>query len=217
MKIIKNTKYSSGFTLAEVLITMSIIGVVSVLLITVVQNIQQAEFINKWKKVYSTINQTYASILLDNGGTIKGVSYTQPAYKNLFRDKLSVVKDCDLNSGGVCWHANDAGGTYTAQYLNKTFVTNSFWSFANSFPAIVLADGTMIYFVHYDDNCNWAGQGMCTLIHIDINGFAKPNQYGKDLYTISVTATGISPGYGVTDNCVPGGVGYNCGRTYLSK
>ncbi len=58
----------NGFTLAEVLITLGIIGVVAALTIpTLVQNYQEKVTVNKVKKMYSTLSNAYELIKIDNG------------------------------------------------------------------------------------------------------------------------------------------------------
>ena len=58
--MIKKTCKNQGFTLAEVLITLGIIGVVAAVTMPVLNSkIQQHILINKWKKAYSDINKAY--------------------------------------------------------------------------------------------------------------------------------------------------------------
>ena len=53
-----------AFTLAEVLITLGIIGVVSVLVLSsVIPSIQDKQNIAKWKKEYSVINNAFNAVL----------------------------------------------------------------------------------------------------------------------------------------------------------
>ena len=61
-------KRKSAFTLAEVLITLGIIGVVAVLTLpTLIANYKKQVIISKLNKVYSTISQAYISAKSDNG------------------------------------------------------------------------------------------------------------------------------------------------------
>ena len=57
-----------AFTLAEVLITLGIIGVVSAITLpTVVQNYQKQATVAKLKKAYTTINQAILLSIAENG------------------------------------------------------------------------------------------------------------------------------------------------------
>ena len=57
-----------GFTLAEVLITLGIIGVVAAMTLpALVGNYKKAQTISQLKKVYSTLSQSLLSSVYDNG------------------------------------------------------------------------------------------------------------------------------------------------------
>src|SRR5574344_1376129 len=58
----------SGFTLAEVLIVLAIIGVVaSMTLPTLINKVQKQEYVTALKKEYSMLNDGFAQILADEG------------------------------------------------------------------------------------------------------------------------------------------------------
>ena len=60
-----------AFTLAEVLITLGIIGVIAAITIpNLINNIQERQLKEAWKKEYSVLNQLYQKIANDNGGSI---------------------------------------------------------------------------------------------------------------------------------------------------
>lgn len=68
MKMIKS--FLSAFTLAEVLITLGIIGVVAALTIpTLVSNYKKNVIITRMQKFYSTMNQALRESVIDNGTT----------------------------------------------------------------------------------------------------------------------------------------------------
>lgn len=78
-----------GFTLAEVLITIGIIGVVSALTIpSLVQKYNDRVTINKLKKIYSIYCQAYQRAITDNGGYYKEWS-EMPIY--VFQNYLNVA------------------------------------------------------------------------------------------------------------------------------
>ena len=59
-----------AFTLAEVLITLGIIGVVAAMTMpSLIQNYQEKATVTKLKKCYSLVSQAYVSILNDEGGS----------------------------------------------------------------------------------------------------------------------------------------------------
>ncbi len=62
----KDLKEKFGFTLAEVLITLGIIGIVSAMTIpTLVKNYQTKVRDNQFKKVYATLNQAVLLVFFD--------------------------------------------------------------------------------------------------------------------------------------------------------
>ena len=61
----------AAFTLAEVLITLGIIGVVAAMTMpSLIQNYQEKATVTKLKKCYSLVSQAYVSILNDEGEVI---------------------------------------------------------------------------------------------------------------------------------------------------
>ena len=64
----KINKNKNGFTLAEVLITLGIIGVIAALVIPgLIENTEKRQTVEKLKKVYSTISQA-ASLAQESNG-----------------------------------------------------------------------------------------------------------------------------------------------------
>ena len=52
------TKFNNGFTLAEVLVTLGIIGVVSAMTVpTLMQNYQRQSYVTQLHKVYNEVSQ----------------------------------------------------------------------------------------------------------------------------------------------------------------
>ena len=84
------TLKNNGFTLAEVLITLGIIGVVSALTIpSLVQKYNDRVTINKLKKIYSIYCQAYQRAITDNAGYYKEWS-EMPIY--VFQNYLNVTE-----------------------------------------------------------------------------------------------------------------------------
>ena len=64
----KDKRFKSAFTLAEVLITLVIIGVIAALTVpTLIQNTQKQEYVTALKKAYSTLSQATQQIIAENG------------------------------------------------------------------------------------------------------------------------------------------------------
>ena len=92
----------NGFTLAEVLITLVIIGVIAAMTIpTLMNNTNKQEYVSKLKKAYSTMAQATNKIIADEGNPradIGGWATSPEAVYNLYRKYLNKAKDCGLTS-----------------------------------------------------------------------------------------------------------------------
>lgn len=97
-------KNYSGFTLAEVLITLGIIGVVAALTMpSVINNYKEKETIAKLKKTYSVLSQAYITASNKYGSpdewTWSPQKYPVPqTLAGYLIENLKVVKVCDNGS-----------------------------------------------------------------------------------------------------------------------
>jgi prepilin-type N-terminal cleavage/methylation domain-containing protein len=214
----KFVKKLTGFTLAEVLITLLIIGVISSLLIpAIIQDTQEAEFKVAWKKAYANIDQTIRMIMLDNGNSLLGVFTANNNSINIaFSNYLNISKNCNISfqGNGNCWHSN-----FTWKYLNGSSVS----SFYDSKTGMILNNGILLGFwtENTAQNCDVGTIQSCGKIMLDVNGFKQPNTFGKDIFAIHITKHGIKP-YGVKDDgydttCISTNTGLGCSAKYLSQ
>jgi len=204
-----------AFTLAEVLITLLIIGIVSSLVIpNLIADTQQAELITAWKKAYGVISQAQLNMIRDYGsvsGTFSNIdSSTLYGPNNLMNEwlpYLMVTKKC--NSQRVI---PDGCHIVNFKALDGSPIT-SYNTYGGA--GIVLNDGTFINFYHgsvCDDRlCN------DSYLFIDVNGTKGPNTFGKDVFVMrySPSKDRFIPGIGTKDPCA--GTGFNCGVYYLSQ
>jgi len=205
-----------GFTLAEILITLTVIGVVAALTIpTLLQNTNQAELKAAWKKTYGDISQATLSIMNDNGGTVAYAFSDHNSFKNKYLEKLSYIKTCYDDTRGNCF----AGGTDSIHFLNGSVYPDS-WM--NSTPSAILSNGTSInfYFASSDCTSTWHGIQNCGAINVDVNGLKKPNTVGKDIFALHVRKDGIVPFGSLDDVFTPLGCstsyeGWGCSADYL--
>ncbi|MBR6163629.1 type II secretion system protein [bacterium] len=181
---INHKNYLKGFTLAEVLITLVIIGVIAAITVpAIINNTNKQEYVSRLKKTYSTLSQATNSIIAEEGipRADKG-GWATDIYKvyDLYKPKLLNSKDCPNGSG--CWNTgsiyNLSGEPYN-DYDNSTL------------PKLVLSDGTLIFFRETDNTC---GEYGCVWLWVDVNGVKKPNTWGKDMYQFLVTEkNGLHP------------------------
>lgn len=218
-----------AFTLAEVLITLGIIGVVAGMTIPVLMNnIQDAQLKEALKKDISVISQATQKMSSDNGGTLKGLfvndgtanGYNVSPYSNY----LSFVKLCSNNvDTNGCWHADGKWYNYSGNAPTLTGVAGFYWDNG----ALILKDGTLMLiggggsatcqggWVAYENSGthNWANGNPldCNVVWVDVNGFKPPNKTGKDIFALSIREPGIVyPGVYTENN-----VGLGCAGKVL--
>lgn len=165
----KNNQFI-GFTLAEVLITLGIIGVVAAITIPVLMNnVQEQQFKEAYKKAYSAASQAWIMANNDNklvvcnlpdyssGGTCNNDNF------KAMKSEMKLAKDCSNNNTNECWNRTQG------ELLWGTNPTQGALSF-------VTADGVQ-----------WAKAWETPdhMVLIDTNGNKPPNQYGKDRMIIS--------------------------------
>lgn len=144
-----------GFTLAEVLITLGIIGVVAAMTIpTLMNQTGQAEFKTGFKKAISVLNQAVTmSVALDNSdfSALSSGNGTTSIY-SMFTSKMNVI--------------------------NSTTGTDATLGFGTNNYTLYLNDGMVISFPTASAACASAvptAGNNCTMI-VDVNGNKKPNK-----------------------------------------
>lgn len=201
-----------AFTLAEVLITLGIIGVVAAITMPVlIENHKKKEVIVKLQKALSTLNQAYRLSYAENGD-IDYEEIQQIGVKQYF-DKywvpyINISEIC--TSYEMCGYNSIQPFTFlkgTPGYLTLV-VTNSRLTFYTG-------DG-FLYIIMVASN-NGDVTSADNRIFVDINGSKRPNQFGKDLFTfVKVPEKGIMPyGYDKTlteinNDCSKGKDGNYC-------
>lgn len=213
----------NGFSLAEVLITLSIIGVVAAMTIpTLMNNSQMSQYKTALKKNYSVFSGVYNQIVADNSSFKNGISactggtdIKTTCLKNVLKQYLKVIKDCEYGATYDECFPNVAN----AYDLDGDLVTEGNY-YANN-AGVVLADGTMVM-IRMDAGLCSNTQGVftdkCGWMSIDVNGLKKPNKRGKDIYGFVFYSDRLRPmgadGDGF-DECT--GQGLGCAANYLAE
>lgn len=195
-KVPTKFKRYTAFTLAEVLITLGIIGVVASLTIpTLIQKQQEIATASILKKAYSNLSQAYTMAVQVNGTpdnwNLIGGDDPQGALNmlSILSPYLKITKNCGTASGCL------APGTYNGLNGNPEYDFDG----QSSRAKIILADGSMVSINIEDKNCvtnrgnSLALQSICALLAIDANGFKRPNQDGVDFFQFYITKYGIIP------------------------
>lgn len=189
-------KKSKGFTLAEVLITLGIIGVVAAMTIpTLMANQQKYAYVQALKKFVTVFNQALSQYASDNGcvGDLAGTGLysstsTPDSILSALKPYLVVNEYCGQAAG--CF----ASGT---KNLDGSTNNNDF-NTSTSFAKLRLADGTDVAIGAAPGgypNCTYnLGSGVtsnfCGNVYVDVNGDKGPNQAGRDWFAFVVTGSG---------------------------
>lgn len=174
-----------GFTLAEVLITLGVIGVVAAITMpTLIAKYQEHVTVNKVKKFYTMMSQAVLLSINDNGYPPE---WNSDKFYDYIRPYLKIVKDCKNING--CLGYDDGmyklDNTLQAKYDN----------YGKNMYKYILSDGSYIWMRKSDPYCranDFATTGdVCGLIWFDINGNKKPNTFGRDIFLLYVSPTGV--------------------------
>lgn len=181
-------KKREAFTLAEVLITLGIIGVVAALTIpTLVNNYRKKQFETGLKKEYSVLLQALDMYKQDNETPLKKEDTDQSGgeFKNKIQPYLKILVDCGNNqasSKAKCVPNGDY--TQDKKYTYKTYSGNTARETLFDDGQIILNDGSHLLFEN-------PGYRSYVYVSIDVNGYNKlPNKWGEDLFTFQLMNDG---------------------------
>lgn len=183
-------KYKIGFTLAEVLITLGIIGVVAALTLpAAINNTQNRQLEAGLKKAYSTINQALLLYENENGQPITPAA-TRHSVKPALMKYIKTVKDCGTGSTGEVDKSCVPNNAYVSNpdYEKEIYKTyngnNSIGLAAFDDGQFVINDGMLVLIEN-------SGTIQHVYISVDVNGYNKrPNRLGHDLFMFQINNDG---------------------------
>ncbi len=233
-------KIFKGFTLAEVLITLGIIGVVAALTIpSLIRNIQDRHFKAVWKKTFASVANAYRLGMNDEDLLVPHLDFDYGAYNQGYQDVevyykiFTNLKTLDYCVTGVNLNENCSNSwifTSRTGYKNncqcKSINSDKDYGCAynNTLGFAVLPDGVHL-FAHA---AFWSHPD----IMVDVNGPSGPNVVGRDIFIILIrndkVIAGGAPGYELKgcDKSVSSNSGFvdaesysgsGCGYKYLME
>lgn len=176
-----------GFTLAEVLITLGIIGVVAAMTLpALISEQQKKQFLNQAKVIYNILNNALEASKPEYGTDVNNWEVlnegTNLARSMYFSEKyliphLKVTEYCkDKTTSRVCSHkVSAAGGNAAGDFTNFSPSTDVGTTFALSNSAIISVQSGRLGEVNNR-----------VRIGYDVNGLQKPNLIGKDVFFIEL-------------------------------
>jgi len=188
--VISDRQHHFGFTLAEVLVTLGIIGVVSALTIpTLVKNHQRQTYTVQLQKVFNELSQAAEQVKVDsNSPNLRESRLRRNGSAFLLNNYFKTTQRCNAASLGDCF-SND--------YIN---MNGSNVTIGNFIPAgsscATIASGASIC-VGTMSAAGWIN------VAADINGKQGPNVVGRDLFTLAITNDGnvVAPGNASVGTC----------------
>ena len=186
LKALLSNKKKFAFTLAEVLITLGIIGVVAAMTIpTLMTNIKAKKLRTQFLKSYSIVQQAFK--LMENDDVSSDpTTYGYGQYYKTFLNYVKGGMDCGntdqtpsspMNSSVPCYQMYNGAKHYKSLDKKATFR----YQFLDD-GQIALLDGTLLMFENYGHTAN-----DILAVSVDINGYGnKPNVAGYDLFTFKL-------------------------------
>lgn len=172
-----------GFTLAEVLITLGIIGVVAAMTMpTLINNTKHKELESALKKAYSTAQQALL-LMSEDEGEVNPKYYGVRKFSDAYSKYFNKVLNCGYSS------TLPKPCTSTSNYKNYNNTSNVNGAYLDD-GQFVLADG-MTFFIQNENGDHNMDRSNSLCITIDINGANKrPNKWGHDLFTFQLMNNG---------------------------
>lgn len=190
-----------AFTLAEVLITLGIIGVVAAMTMpNLIANYQKKQTAAQLKKAYSTFAQALVLSQYENGDssewklTDSSSSYDENLeyFNNYWKPYLKVIK--------VCKTMKECGYDINnyATLADKSHF--SVYGQPNNMPGFIYGDGTYAYIRPFSYQPIYVPN--LQLLSIDINGAKRPNVIGRDVFQFQIDMSkGVITGYYSKNSC----------------
>ena len=179
---IKINMKNKAFTLAEVLVTLMIIGVIASITIPTLKKVSDEKaYVAGALKAYSELSSATKSLKRTEGPISMWTSYSSASAANDVMAKYKKI----MPSVGV------PSSSYKIQTLNNEDSSLGSGTFSNSNTTITAADGA-IYNLAFINNCTAAGAASkaCFRMVVDVNGTKDPNMIGVDVYAFDVMKNG---------------------------
>jgi len=234
-----------GFSLAEVLLGLTIVGVIAAILISpLINHLNEEQLRIAWKSTYARLsNATQMMTMQDFGGDLSNLyneahaSWVDERNLDYIRDNfakyLNSIKECDVYSSlgnNGCWHEEGNWTTLSGGEPLELGGSGGTPYIAAYHSRMVLNNGVLIAFRDYSIGCNGSSvvkNDACGSMVVDVNGFSKPNKVGKDIYAVQITKTGALIPYGTKNDAWDNDdnicdlkvysytTGWNCSSYYL--
>lgn len=176
---------TNAFTLAEVLITLGIIGVIAAMTLpSLIANKEKKELHTALLKNYSVLQQALLQMSKDFGEQVTPYTHNHMDFADNFKNYLNFIKYCS-NQGCIGRETNPDDNS------NQNFIKNyKTYNKSKNVSTVYFDDGQIVLndgsFIMIEHPGYWP-----LYITIDVNGYnKKPNVWGHDLFTFQLMADG---------------------------
>ena len=171
----QDKKRKKGFTLAETLITLSIIGVIAAVTVpTLMSNTNKAQYVTGLKKAYNQLQNA-----------VRMLPLTDPACYPDVADCLNTSSD----RSGEAFDAETSSINTFAQVFKHYKISNLTkdcgYTLTQTNMACLIANDGIIYSSY--DNTSFID------INVDVNGIKGPNKVGRDIFSFKIIDNQIHP------------------------
>ena len=211
------TKVKFAFTLAEVLITLGIIGIVAAMTIpTLITNYQKKQTVTKLQKAISVLNQAYKLSFDD-----LGEPSAQEAYNMGSEQYFQTYWAPYIKTALICTTYRQCGYKKAAPWIlaNNQEVTTGV-VVPGRRATFYTSDGFLyVIFTAMGSPTSETGDEAFHNVIVDLNGAEGPNKFGRDVFYLTrvekdgagIQTLGMSGSDRVVnENCSSSGAGYYC-------
>ena len=223
------SKKISAFTLAEVLVTLMIIGVIAAMTIpTLQQNTRNNEMVAGCLKAFSTLSQAIDRMKPDYGPVGYGTKWNDAEtfwkgekkdYKEGFVSQFNYVSVEDSNNA-TCYA--ETMKKLNGGNINTETMVNGYTMHTTDGMCIMYRESgrsacaPFLNVDEVDDNMN----NCLGRFLVDVNGEKGPNRFGRDIYYFALyKGSGVIPaGSGTSQtSCTRDGSGYDCAAKVIRE
>ena len=205
----------TGFTLAEVLITLGVIGVVAAMTLpTLIKEYQKHVWVNQLKKSVSTIENGFKMAMAED--EVDNLADTE-LFKSLNNSNYNGNSNNVVFENNLKKYFKFVTIENTSKPPYKTLNNPSAPPFGVS-KEMIFTDGSSLVFFNNGPNGHFfANNNPVADLVIDVNSTSqKPNMYGRDVFLLNFSDKGnVNATFGHPQNCgTTSDGGFSCG-SYL--
>ncbi len=187
-----------GFTLAEILITLGIIGIVAAITIpTLIAKYEEKSTITAVKKNYSIFSQALL-MLANEYGSLEALApniYTPGIGSTVLKENANVTMNALKKHIKTIRTCDQKTNCMNVDYKTLSGLKTQNWDKYNNIQTGILADGTTFWILNNCADGSLDGDGnpngnICIQIGFDINGNKKPNIMGEDFFHFEANKNG---------------------------